>query len=137
MTRKELQMMRVRTLNTAEKKTILSRLFPDGYIVRKDEDEDNENTIVAGYTEDGHLIEVMFTLYDSRIEVDYKLPYNCKNKWEYISNLVNKMLGKQNPHAKLQAKYAYDKESYYLVMTINPHRFFIAFNINNNLNIAV
>lgn len=129
MTRDEIVKSRVRTLNTAEKKRILSRLFPNGYIVRKD-DEENELTL-AGYTEECQLLEVNFSLFDSRIEIDYLYLKGQKDKWKCISNLINKALGKHNNHSKRQTRFDYDNDSYYFVMEINDHRFLICVNDNN------
>lgn len=128
-TRDEIVKSRVRTLNTAEKKRILSRLFPNGYIVRKD-DEENELTL-AGYTEECQLLEVNFSLFDSRIEIDYLYLKGQKDKWKCISNLINKALGKHNNHSKRQTRFDYDNDSYYFVMEINDHRFLICVNDNN------
>lgn len=137
MTRDEICKTRVRTLNTAEKKRILCRLFPNGYITRKD-DEDNELTL-AGYTEEGKLLEVNFSLFDSRIEIDYQYPRYGKDKWECIDNLINKAFGKHNKHNNRQRKFDYDSYSYYFVMEINDHRILICINNNNYQlnNIAV
>lgn len=129
MTRDEILKSRVRTLNTAEKKRILSRLFPNGYIVRKD-DEENEITL-AGYTEECQLLEVNFSLFDSRIEIDYLYSKDQKDKWKCISNLINKAFGKNNNHSKRQTRFDYDNDSYYFVMEINVHRFLIAINDND------
>ena len=129
MTRDEIVKSRVRTLNTAEKKRILSRLFPNGYIVRKD-DEENELTL-AGYTEECQLLEVNFSLFDSRIEIDYLYSKGQKDKWKGISNLINKAFGKHNNHSKRQTRFDYDNDSYYFVMEINDHRFLIAINDND------
>lgn len=129
MTRDEILKSRVRTLNTAEKKRILSRLFPNGYIVRKD-DEENEITL-AGYTEECQLLEVNFSLFDSRIEIDYLYLKDQKDKWKCISNLINKAFDKNNNHSKRQTRFDYDNDSYYFVMEINVHRFLIAINDND------
>lgn len=129
MTRDEILKSRVRTLNTAEKKRILSRLFPNGYIVRKD-DEENEITL-AGYTEECQLLEVNFSLFDSRIEIDYLYSKDQKDKWKCISNLINKAFDKNNNHSKRQTRFDYDNDSYYFVMEINVHRFLIAINDND------
>lgn len=129
MTRDKIVKSRVRTLNTAEKKRILSRLFPNGYIVRKD-DEENELTL-AGYTEECQLLEVNFSLFDSRIEIDYLYSKGQKDKWKCISNLINKAFGKNNNHSKRQTRFDYDNDSYYFVMEINVHRFLIAINDND------
>lgn len=129
MTRDKIVKSRVRTLNTAEKKRILSRLFPNGCIVRKD-DEENELTL-AGYTEECQLLEVNFSLFDSRIEIDYLYSKGQKDKWKCISNLINKALGKHNNHSKRQTRFDYDNDSYYFVMEINDHRFLICINDNN------
>lgn len=137
MTRKEIYKSRFRSLNAAEKKRILSRLFPDGYIIRKD-DEDNELTL-AGYTEEGKLLEVNFSLFDSRIEIDYQYPRYGKDKWECIDNLINKAFGKHNKHNNRQRTFDYDSHSYYFMMEINDHRILICINSNNYQfnNIAV
>lgn len=129
MTRDEIVKSRVRTLNTAEKKRILSRLFPNGYIVRKD-DEENELTL-AGYTEECQLLEVNFSLFDSRIEIDYLCSKGIRDKWKCISNLINKAFDKHNNHSKRQTRFDYDNDSYYFVMEINDHRFLIAINDND------
>lgn len=129
MTRDEILKSRVRTLNMAEKKLILSRLFPDGYITRKDDDE-NELTL-AGYTEECQLLEVNFSLFDSRIEIDYLCSKGIRDKWKCISNLINKAFGKHNNHSKRQTRFDYDNDSYYFVMDINDHRFLIAINDND------
>lgn len=56
MTRKDIYKSRFRSLNTAEKKRILSRLFPDGYIECRDNIPDEQT--FAGYTEDDSVSDI-------------------------------------------------------------------------------
>lgn len=84
MTRKEIYKSRFRSLNTAEKKRILSRLFPDGYIESKDNIPDEQT--FAGYTEDYGLIEVRFSLFDSRIDISREFETE-REKWLFINDI--------------------------------------------------
>ena len=92
MTRKEIYKSRFRSLNTAEKKRILSRLFPDGYIECKDNIPDEQT--FAGYTEDYGLIEVRFSLFDSRIDISREFDTE-RTKWLFINDITNRALAKE------------------------------------------
>lgn len=127
MTRKEIYKSRFRSLNTAEKKRILSRLFPDGYIESKDNIPDEQT--FAGYTEDFGLIEVRFSLFDSRIDISREFDTE-REKWLFINDITNRALAKNNVYTKQVQKFPFDKYSYYFVADMNEHKFFIGLNQN-------
>lgn len=127
MTRKEIYKSRFRSLNTAEKKRILSRLFPDGYIESKDNIPDEQT--FAGYTEDFGLIEVRFSLFDSRIDISREFETE-REKWLFINDITNRALAKNNVYTKQVQTFPFDKYSYYFVSDMNKHKFFIGLNQN-------
>lgn len=127
MTRKEIYKSRFRSLNTAEKKRILSRLFPDGYIESKDNIPDEQT--FAGYTEDYGLIEVRFSLFDSRIDISREFETE-REKWLFINDITNRALAKNNVYTKQVQKFPFDNDSYYFVADMNEHKFFIGLNQN-------
>lgn len=127
MTRKEIYKSRFRSLNTAEKKRILSRLFPDGYIESKDNIPDEQT--FAGYTEDFGLIEVRFSLFDSRIDISREFETE-REKWLFINDITNRALAKNNVYTKQVQKFPFDNDSYYFVADMNEHKFFIGLNQN-------
>ena len=127
MTRKYIYKSRFRSLNTAEKKRILSRLFPDGYIESKDNIPDEQT--FAGYTEDYGLIEVRFSLFDSRIDISREFDTE-RDKWLFINDITNRALAKNNVYTKQVQKFPFDNDSYYFVADMNEHKFFIGLNKN-------
>lgn len=127
MTRKEIYKSRFRSLNTAEKKRILSRLFPDGYIECQDNIPDEQT--FAGYTEDFGLIEVRFSLFDSRIDISREFETE-REKWLFINDITNRALAKNNVYTKQVQKFPFDNDSYYFVADMNEHKFFIGLNQN-------
>lgn len=128
MTRKEIYKSRFRSLNTAEKKRILSRLFPDGYLVCKDNIPDEQT--FAGYTEDYGLIEVRFSLFDSRIDISRDFETE-REKWQFINEITNRALAKDNIYAKnVVQTFPFDGNSHYFVADMNKHKFFIGLNQN-------
>ena len=127
MTRKEIYKSRFRSLNTAEKKRILSRLFPDGYIESKDNIPDEQT--FAGYTEDFGLIEVRFSLFDSRIDISREFETE-REKWLFINDITNRALAKNNVYTKQVQKFPFDNDSYYFVADMNKHKFYIGLNRN-------
>ena len=127
MTRKEIYKSRFRSLNTAEKKRILSRLFPDGYIESKDNIPDEQT--FAGYTEDYGLIEVRFSLFDSRIDISREFETE-REKWLFINDITNRALAKNNVYTKQVQKFPFDNDSSYFVADMNEHKFFIGLNQN-------
>lgn len=127
MTRKDIYKSRFRSLNTAEKKRILSRLFPDGYIESKDNIPDEQT--FAGYTEDYGLIEVRFSLFDSRIDISREFDTE-RDKWLFINDITNRALAKNNVYTKQVQKFPFDNDSYYFVADMNEHKFFIGLNQN-------
>lgn len=127
MTRKEIYKSRFRSLNTAEKKRILSRLFPDGYIESKDNIPDEQT--FAGYTEDYGLIEVRFSLFDSRIDISREFDTE-RAKWLFINDITNRALAKDNVYTKQVQRFPFDNDSYYFVADMNKHKFFIGLNQN-------
>ena len=128
MTRKDIYKSRFRSLNTAEKKRILSRLFPDGYIESKDNIPDEQT--FAGYTEDYGLIEVRFSLFDSRIDISREFDTE-REKWLFINDITNRALAKDNVYAKnVEQTFPFDKYSCYFVADMNEHKFFIRLNQN-------
>lgn len=129
MTRKEIYKSRFRSLNTAEKKRILSRLFPDGYIENKDNIPDEQT--FAGYTEDYGLIEVRFSLFDSRIDISREFDTE-RAKWLFINDITNRALAKDNVYTKQVQRFPFDNDSYYFVADMNKHKFFIGLNQNKS-----
>ena len=130
MTRKEIYKSRFRSLNTAEKKRILSRLFPDGYIECKDNIPDEQT--FAGYTEDYGLIEVRFSLFDSRIDISREFDTE-RTKWLFINDITNRALAKDNVFAKNSVQlFPFDNNSHYFVADMNEHKFFIGLNQNKS-----
>lgn len=127
MTRKDIYKSRFRSLNTAEKKRILSRLFPDGYIECQDYIPDEQT--FAGYTEDYGLIEVRFSLFDSRIDISREFDTE-REKWLFINDITNRALAKNNVYTKQVQKFPFDNDSYYFVADMNEHKFFIGLNQN-------
>ena len=127
MTRKDIYKSRFRSLNTAEKKRILSRLFPDGYIESKDNIPDEQT--FAGYTEDYGLIEVRFSLFDSRIDISREFDTE-RDKWLFINDITNRALAKNNVYTKQVQKFPFDNDSYYFVADMNKHKFYIGLNRN-------
>lgn len=128
MTRKDIYKSRFRSLNTAEKKRILSRLFPDGYIESKDNIPDEQT--FAGYTEDFGLIEVRFSLFDSRIDISREFETE-REKWLFINDITNRALAKENVYAKnIEQTFPFDGNSYYFVADMNKHKFYIGLNRN-------
>lgn len=127
MTRKDIYKSRFRSLNTAEKKRILSRLFPDGYIESKDNIPDEQT--FAGYTEDFGLIEVRFSMFDSRIDISREFDTE-RDKWLFINDITNRALAKNNVYTKQVQKFPFDNDSYYFVADMNEHKFFIGLNQN-------
>lgn len=127
MTRKDIYKSRFRSLNTAEKKRILSRLFPDGYIESKDNIPDEQT--FAGYTEDFGLIEVRFSLFDSRIDISREFETE-REKWLFINDITNRALAKNNVYTKQVQKFPFDGNSYYFVADMNKHKFYIGLNRN-------
>lgn len=127
MTRKDIYKSRFRSLNTAEKKRILSRLFPDGYIESKDNIPDEQT--FAGYTEDYGLIEVRFSMFDSRIDISREFDTE-RDKWLFINDITNRALAKNNVYTKQVQKFPFDNDSYYFVADMNEHKFFIGLNQN-------
>lgn len=127
MTRKEIYKSQFRSLNTAEKKRILSRLFPDGYIECKDNMPDEQT--FAGYTEDFGLIEVRFSLFDSRIDISRDFETD-REKWLFINDITNRALAKNNVYTKEVQKFPFDNGSYYFVADMNKRKFFIGLNQN-------
>lgn len=129
MTRKEIYKSRFRSLNTAEKKRILSRLFPDGYIESKDNIPDEQT--FAGYTEDYGLIEVRFSLFDSRIDISREFDTE-REKWLFINDITNRALAKDNVYTKQVQRFPFDNDSHYFVADMNEHKFFIGLNQNKS-----
>ena len=130
MTRQEIYKSRFRSLNTAENKRILSRLFPDGYIECKDDLPDEQT--FAGYTDDYGLIEVRFSLFDSRIDISRDFETD-REKWLFINNITNRALAKDNVYAKnLVQLFPFDDNSHYFVADMNKHKFFIGLNQNES-----
>lgn len=127
MTRKYIYKSRFRSLNTAEKKRILSRLFPDGYIECQDNIPDEQT--FAGYTEDFGLIEVRFSMFDSRIDISREFDTE-RDKWLFINDITNRALAKNNVYTKQVQKFPFDNDSYYFVADMNEHKFFIGLNKN-------
>ena len=127
MTRQEIYKSRIRSLNTAEKKRILSRLFPDGYIECKDDLPDEQT--FAGYTEDYGLIEVRFSLFDSRIDISRNFETD-REKWLFINDITNRALAKDNVNTKDVHKFPFDNNSNYFVADMNKRAFFIGLNPN-------
>lgn len=127
MTRKDIYKSRFRSLNTAEKKRILSRLFPDGYIESKDNIPDEQT--FAGYTEDFGLIEVRFSMFDSRIDISREFDTE-RDKWLFINDITNRALAKNYVYTKQVQKFPFDNDSYYFVADMNEHKFFIGLNRN-------
>ena len=127
MTRKDIYKSRFRSLNTAEKKRILSRLFPDGYIESKDNIPDEQT--FAGYTEDFGLIEVRFSLFDSRIDISREFDTE-RDKWLFINDITNRALAKNNVYTKQVQKFPFDNDSCYFVADMNKHKFYIGLNRN-------
>lgn len=129
MTRNEIYKSHFRSLNTAEKKRILSRLFPDGYIESKDNIPDEQT--FAGYTEDYGLIEVRFSLFDSRIDISREFDTE-RAKWLFINDITNRALAKDNVYTKQVQRFPFDNDSYYFVADMNKHKFFIGLNQNKS-----
>lgn len=129
MTRNEIYKSHFRSLNTAEKKRILSRLFPDGYIECKDNMPDEQT--FAGYTEDFGLIEVRFSLFDSRIDISREFDTE-RAKWLFINDITNRALAKDNVYTKQVQRFPFDNDSYYFVADMNKHKFFIGLNQNKS-----
>ena len=127
MTRKDIYKSRFRSLNTAEKKRILSRLFPDGYIECQDNIPDEQT--FAGYTDDSALIEVRFSLFDSRIDISREFETE-REKWLFINDITNRALAKNNVYTKQVQKFPFDNDSYYFVADMNKHKFYIGLNRN-------
>ncbi len=129
MTRNDIYKSRFRTLNTAEKKRILSRLFPDGYIECKDDLPDEQT--FAGYTDDYGLIEVRFSLFDSRIDISRNFETD-REKWLFINDITNRALAKDNVYTKDVHKFPFDNNSNYFVADMNKRAFFIGLNQNKS-----
>ena len=129
MTRQEIYKSRFRTLNTAEKKRILSRLFPDGYIECKDNIPDEQT--FAGYTDDYGLIEVRFSLFDSRIDISRNFETD-REKWLFINDITNRALAKDNVYTKDVHKFPFDNNSHYFVADMNEHKIIIGQNQNKS-----
>ena len=132
MTRKEIYKSHFRSLNTAEKKRILSRLFPDGYIESNDNMPDEQT--FAGYTEDYGLIEVRFSLFDSRIDISREFETD-REKWLFINDITNRALAKDNVYNKQVQKFPFDNDSCYFVADMNKRKFFIGLSPNKSQTI--
>ena len=132
MTRKEIYKSHFRSLNTAEKKRILSRLFPDGYIESNDNMPDEQT--FAGYTEDYGLIEVRFSLFDSRIDISREFETD-REKWMFINDITNRALAKDNVYTKQVQKFPFDNDSCYFVADMNKRKFFIGLSPNKSQTI--
>lgn len=101
-------------LTEEERKTILGRIFPTGYIKKKDEWRDDDTFL--GYTPEGDAIELRFW-YECNIDFIFQYPQNMK-KYEYINQLVNTALAKDNNH-KERKMFDYTSDTQYFVLENN------------------
>lgn len=102
------------TINAAERKRILGRIFPDGYIQKKDKWSDDDTFL--GYTSEGDAIELRFW-YGHNIDFIFQYPRNMK-KYEYVNQLVNTALAKRNNHRERKT-FAYNTDIQYFVSEHN------------------
>ena len=87
-------------------------------------------TTYAGYTEDYGLIEVRFSLFDSRIDISRDFDTE-REKWLFINDITNRALAKDNVYAKnVVQTFPFDGNSHYFVADMNKRKFFIGLNQN-------
>lgn len=97
------------TINTAERKRILGRIFPNGYIRKSDPYEREDEETYLGYTPDNDIIELRFW-FKSSIDFYFKKPDNRK-KYEIVDELLNTALANNNKHKEYKGRHTFDFDS--------------------------